>query len=295
MSSPSADLIIAFEAVVRLGSLSAAARALGRAQPTVRRQIEALEQTLGVRLFTRAENGMTPTAEALALMPMAEGIEAMARAFLRTAQGDIDRVSGVVRITCPQIFATYLMPAPLAELRRLHPDLTVELVAENRVENLMRRDADIAVRLALPDQEAIVARKVTARPVGVFVARDFTSICPDEADLHAHLAQTPFVWDDRARFLAVAAAQMGLTEPARIALHTDDQVTQIAAIAGGVGAGVCQCGIAARLDLRRIAPNWGMDLQVWIAAHEDQIALPRIRRSFDMMVAAFGADPTGVR
>ena len=116
MSTPSLTNIPAFHAVMTTGSLSAAARRLRLAQPTVRRQIEALEAELGVALFTRAANGLTPTPIARTLMPYALSVLEQAAALHRAASAGAQALEGVVRITTSRIVATHVMPQVLAQL-----------------------------------------------------------------------------------------------------------------------------------------------------------------------------------
>lgn len=283
----SIDLIHAFSAVMAKGSLSAAARHLQRSQPTVRRQIETLEAEVGTTLFTRSGNGLLPTAHAVSLLPLAESIVAGSHAFVRSATISDDGINGTVRMTCSQVFATYLMPEIVTKLTSDHTGLTIEVVAEDRVENLLRRDADIAVRLVQPDQNAIVSRKVSPKKLGLFVSPDFCVDASRPYKIADYLMTIPFVWEDRDDLLAQGMRQFGWPCPSHIAVKTDDQVAQIAYIRAGAGAGICQIEIAERLGLRRIAPDWTYLLPVWIAMHEDQSKIPIIRALFDALVAAF--------
>lgn len=283
----SLDLIAAFEAVMAKGSLSAAARYLNRSQPTVRRQIEALEAELAVVLFTRSANGLDPTELAVSLFPQAKNIIYGTYAFARSAGDSADKVEGTVRITCSRIFATWLMPDILMALTTEHTGLCIELVAEDQVENLLRREADIAVRLVQPCQNAIVSRKVSPRYLGLFVAPEFRDTDGGNGDMADHLARTPFVWEDRDDLLSRGLRQLELPLPSRIAVKTDDQSAQISHIRAGVGAGICQLEIAESLGLRRVAKDWSYVMPVWVAMHEDQSKILRVRTVFDALVAGF--------
>jgi len=162
MSSPlsSIDLVAAFEAVMTKGSLSAAARYLKRSQPTVRRQIETLEADLGIVLFTRSGNGLEPTVLATSLLPQAQSIISGTHAFARIATVAANTVTGPVRVTCSRVFASLLMPNILKSITSEYPDLCVELVSEDRVANLLQREADIGIRFRAPDQNAIIAKRL---------------------------------------------------------------------------------------------------------------------------------------
>ncbi len=280
-NDPAWDLIAAWRAVHRAGSLSGAARALGLSQPTVRRQIEALEARLGTPLFTRDTQGLTPLAGADDLAALAATIDAAARAFLRAAQGARDRVEGTVRLSCPALIGVEILPAALARLARAHPGLTVELALTNRVEDILRHEADVAVRLGPPGQDRIVARKVAAVEVGLFAAPGLAAADIAYATLQATV---PFVGDDRRDLIAQGFAALGLPHPARTVLRTDDDLAQLAAIRAGVGAGVCQTRVAA--GLLRLCPAIALRREAWVVTHEDLRHLPRIRAVIDALAAA---------
>ena len=180
MSSPdpSWDLYGAFLAVMQGGSLSAASRALAVAQPTVRRQIEQLEAQLGVVLFTRAPNGLVPTEVARATLPYAEAIASAARALVRSVSAPADADRGTVRVTCSEVVGVEVLPPMIAALRSKHPQLQIELAATNRNEDLLRRDADIAVRMTEPTQEALVRQRAGRIELGLFATKAYLAAHP---------------------------------------------------------------------------------------------------------------------
>jgi len=147
-TGPSWDLYRTFAAVMRDGSLSAAARSLGIAQPSVSRHIDELERALGTTLFVRSQRGFSPTDRALALLPYAEDLIATSAALLRAASASPDEISGVVRISASEIVAVEHLPPIIAALRRTHPGIAVELAPSNALDDLLARRADIAVRNA---------------------------------------------------------------------------------------------------------------------------------------------------
>ena len=143
------ELYRSFLGVLREGSLSGAARALGITQPTVGRHVAALEEALEVVLFTRSQVGLLPTEVALALRTHAEAMESTAASLQRAASGQGEGVRGVVRVSTSEVVAVEVLPPIVAKLREAHPALKVELVSTNRVQDLLRREADIAVRMPL--------------------------------------------------------------------------------------------------------------------------------------------------
>src|SRR5690606_5411538 len=166
-ASPGWELYRSFLAVVREGSLSGGARLLGLTQPTVGRHIDALEQSLGTALFTRSQGGLAPTEAALSLVPHAEAMSMAAEALQRAASGEAEEDRGTVRITASEMIGTEVLPSILAAFSEKHPRIAIELVLSNRTDDLIRRDADIAIRMIRPTQSSLVARKCGSVKIGV--------------------------------------------------------------------------------------------------------------------------------
>ncbi len=278
------ERIVIFEAVMRTGSLSAAARDLELSQPTVRRAIEALEAEVSASLFTRSVNELVPTAKGRDLSQAARAVVEASYAFHRSATADKDLVSGTVRISASQVISHFTLPKMVADLRDNHPELKVELAPDDRRSDLLRRDADIAIRHVAPSQKQLVAQKVPSIELGLFTKGKFRAGRIDDV-----LKTAPFIWEDRGMTLTKAARELDLPEPAHVAAATDDQALQIALIAAGVGIGVAQVPVAKRLGLEPVDPGWRVELPVWIVAHEDQINSSPIRQTFDLLVAGFRA------
>lgn len=276
------ERIVVFEAVLRTGSLSAAARDLQLSQPTVRCTIEALEIELADSLFTRSDNGLIPTRKAHDLWPTAKAVVETSYAFYRAAASDPRTVAGTVRVSSSRVVSHFVLPRMLAELRIRHPNLKVELVPDDRSTDLLRRDADIAIRHVAPKQLQLVARKVGSIELGLFSKAEV-----GETDIISCLKNQPFVWEDRSVILATAAEDLNLPRPSKIAVATDDQALQVALFAAGVGMGICQVPIAEDLSLNRAVHEWRLDLPVSVIAHEDQINSPSVRQTFDFFAAKF--------
>ena len=273
-SFPSLDLIPAFCAVMRHGSLSGAARSLQTSQPTVRRHIEGLEDTLGQPLFTRAANGLTPTPMAHTLLPRAQAVMAEAAALQRAASGGEAELSGSVRITCSRVVASHVMPHALLALRQSAPKITIELAATDVAENLLHRAADIAVRFSPPQQLALVAKRLPDVEIGLFATAQVAALSPDFVAL-------PFVTDESDDQIRDWLHGAGITPPRQTVLRCDDALAQIGHIAAGVGVGACQVKLATRLGLQRILPQLKYQMHGWLVVHEDQAQIPRIRHIFD--------------
>jgi DNA-binding transcriptional LysR family regulator len=164
-------LLRSFLAVIDAGSLIGAARILGTYQPTLSRQITELESQLGASLFERTGRGLVPTAAGRAIVDAAREVAEAVDGIVTTLAGTRAATRGSVRLSCSQVAATYLMPSLLSQLRRQHPQIQIELSASNAVSNLLRREADIALRLLRPSQTSLVARKLADMPMGAYAAR----------------------------------------------------------------------------------------------------------------------------
>jgi DNA-binding transcriptional LysR family regulator len=283
-SLPSWELYETFLSVLEGGSLSAASRVLGVAQPTVRRRLEALEANLGSVLFTRGPAGLTPTEAALTTRPHAEAMAAAAAAMVRSLSAPPDEARGTVRVTCSRVVGVEVLPEFLQPLLRAHPTLQVELSLSNQTQDLLRRDADVAVRMVAPTQAALVARKAGTIHVGFFArAEVLGSRAPKRL---AELLDFPLIGADRERGFFEALQAAGLPLTARdLTVRTDDDVAQLAAIRAGLGIGVCQVALATRWpELVRVLPGLQFPLETWVVMHEDLRRVRRVRLVFEHLV-----------
>ena len=280
---PAWDHWRSFLAVVQEGSLLGAARPLALTQPTVARHIDALEASVGARLFTRSRNGLAPTPLALTLIPQAEAMATAADTLRRVASGAQDAARGTVRVAASHAVGTFILPPILADFREQHPAIVVELSLANRNANLLRRDVDIAVRMARPMQEAVVARRVGRARIGLFAHESYLArhCAPQTAeDLFTH----PLIGIDRDEWL-IAGAAIGKRRLTRadFALRCDSDAAQVMAIAAGYGIGPCHLAVAATMpQLVRILPDvieFGYDM--WVAMHEDLRDTQRVHLLFD--------------
>ncbi|NPU13641.1 LysR family transcriptional regulator [Bradyrhizobium sp. 83002] len=279
------SLLRSFLAVIRRGSLSAAARATGLTQPTVGRHIDELEAGLGVALFTRSQAGLLPTEAATALVPHAEAMEAAFAALVRTARtgGDARQPRGVVRISASEIVGTFVLPTILAGIRKRYPKIIIELVLNNRTDDLLRRDADIAVRMIRPKQDGLVARRIGSIPLGLYAHRDYIARfgLPDTIDALAAHHVIGFDRDDHSA-RSVASSQLPISREL-FSYRTDSDVAQVTAIEAGLGIGGMQIAMARRNPalVPVLANQVAFELDCWLAVHEDQKDAPPIRAMFD--------------
>lgn len=285
---PSWDHYRTFLAILAEGSLSGAARILGLTQPTVARHADQLEAALKRRLFLRSPHGLSPTEAALAIAPYAEAMAAAGAALRREAAGGREAVEGTVRITASEVVGGERLPPILAGLRARHPRLAIELVASNVAQDLLRRDADVAVRMFDPVQEALVARRVGAVELGLFATPGYLARRGAPMTLEA-LPDFDLIGYDR-ETPALRALLGGLPRVGReaFALRADGDLAQMAALRAGFGVGVCQVGLASGLT-RLLSETFALTLPVWVVMHEDLRTSPRCRAVFDALVEGLAA------
>jgi DNA-binding transcriptional LysR family regulator len=281
----------AFLAVLEEGSLSAAARRMGVAQPTMRARIEALERALGCVLFTRSVRGLVPTAQARALGDSARAMARASEAFVRAASAEPGEAAGVVRLSVSELVGVEVLPPMLAGLRRRHPGLIVEVETSNAAANLLEQEVDIAVRMHPPRQQALVARKAASIPIGMFAHADYLAARGAPQTL-ADLAEHDLIGSDRA--LAdreFTAALLPDLDPGRFVIRTDSHPAQLAAARAGLGVAMVQRPLGlADPRLQPVLPELTvMTLETWIVTHEDLRDVPRVRAAFDYLVEAFRA------
>lgn len=284
-ATPDWDSHQAFLAVIETGSLSAAARQLGLAQPTVRFRIDALERAVGQPLFTRAAGGMVPTAQALALVEPVRQMAHAARTFHRAATAPLGQIAGSVRLSAAEFVGNAVLPAMLAPLLERHPALDIELALSNRAADLLHQEADIAIRMVRPSQGALRAQHVGRIPLGLFAAPAYAQrhgLPATVAELRDHRLIGP---DRHGEDLALAV-RLGelIGAPPRFSVRTDNHPAQRAAVAAGLGIGVVQVPVGQR-DLLRVLPDVIVaELDAWVVAHEDLRHAPRIDAVFAHLV-----------
>ena len=280
------ELYRSFLGVLKEGSLSGAARTLGITQPTVGRHVTALEQALGGVLFTRSQLGLMPTELALALRSYAEAMESTAAALERAASSQGEGVRGVVRVTASDVIGVEVLPPIVAQLREQHPALKIELVLTNRVQDLLRREADIAVRMVRPRQEQLVARRIGRIELGLHARKDYLSRHGTPRNMGELGGQSIIGYDQVTAFIRSAGKSLQGFNRDGFSLRTDSDLAQLALIRCGAGIGVCQVALARRdAALQRVlSKTFSLQLETWVTMHEDLRNSLRCRATFDALV-----------
>jgi DNA-binding transcriptional LysR family regulator len=243
-------------------------------------------------LFERTGRGLLPTRTALQLAQAARQMQDGALQLSRTLAGTKSQAGGTVRITASVPVAVQLLPPILLDLRLALPDIQVELVSSNQISNLLRREADIAIRMVRPDQASLVARKLGEAAVGAYAHRDYLARCGVPAQ-PSELLQHELIGSDAHPAIRQGFEAMGFPVPREaFALRSDDLIVQWQAVRAGLGIGFL-ADYQARLD-PAVRPVLAGQLQIpplpmWLAVHREIRTSRHIRAVFDFLAAALPA------
>lgn len=288
MSQPDWSQIQSFAAVAEHGSLSAAARAQHSSQPTLSRHIAQLEATLGTRLFDRSSGGMTLTDAGADLLTHAQTMTDAAARFGTGRDSTGKDIAGTIRLTASHVVANFILPPILCDLHIAYPGIEIEVVASDTTENLLRREADIALRMYRPTQPDVIARHIADLPLGAYATPDYIAEhgAPDTLnDLMYH----SIIGYDRSSLIIDGFAQRGVKVGRDFfAFRSDDQVLCWHMVLAGYGIGFAQRRVG-DADPRVIRVSKEMDvgsMPLWLTAHPDLRRIPRVRRVYDWLARA---------
>lgn len=283
------SLVRSFLAALDQGSLLGAARVLRHSQPTIGRHIAELENQLGVVLFERTGRGLVPTTTALQLADAARDMEAGALQLARRLSGAQTQTTGTVRITASVPVAVRLLPPLLAQMRQALPDIQIELVSSNQVSNLLRREADIAVRMVRPDQTSLIARKIGEVGLGAYAHRSYLARRGPLRQA-TDLLQHELIGSDADTTILQGFQALGYpVTRASFALRSDDFIVQWQAVRAGLGVGfVADYMARAEPDVVRVLPGLLKipPLPMWLAVHREIRSNGRIRAIYDFLAEA---------
>ena len=285
------SLVRSFLAVLEKGSLLAASRDLQLSQPTIGRHVAELESQLGLVLFDRNGRGLLPTEAAYHLAESARIMQSGADQLARNVMGADLGASGTVRITASQPVSCYVLPPLLAQMRLSLPDVQVELVASNEVSNLLRREADIAVRMVQPQQASIIARRVGKVTLRACAHQDYLrrrGVPRQPNDLLAHDLIGGDRNDDTLKGFAAQGLVVGREQ---FAFRADDLIVVWQAVRAGLGVGfVSEHLIRSDPAVIPVLPKLKIEpLPVWLAVHKEIRTSKRIRAVYDFLADALPA------
>lgn len=275
----------AFLVTAEEGSLSAAARALGMAQPTLGRQVDGLEQELGIVLFERVGRGLTLTPSGLELLEhVREMGEAAGRVSL-AALGQSQALEGNISISASETYAAVLLPPIIAKLRREEPGIQIEIVVANHASDLLRREADIAIRNFRPTEPDLVAKKIGMAGAVLYAAPDYLAEL-GHPSTPFDLRHADFVNMDRSGMMlkGLNSLGLGLTE-ANFPLLTESYLVMWELVKQGAAIGILDAHIGdAEPGVVRVLPDLEpLAFPIWLVAHRDVTTSRRVRRVFDFL------------
>ncbi|MEP5760868.1 MAG: LysR family transcriptional regulator [Litoreibacter sp.] len=271
-------LIQAFLAVAEHGSLSAAARASGVSQPTLGRQIKAIESQMNVCLFDRQPKGLVLSETGQDLLPSAQAMFAAAGQFANVAAGRDSQAEGTVRITASEFVSHFILPKIFAKMRREHPDIQLELSPTDNTDNLLFREADIALRMYRPTQLDMITRKLGVLELGFFASKSYLDRRGRPEDVCALMKHDLIGYDRSERFIKGAASFGWDLSRRDFMVRCDLQTLHGELIAEGCGIGILSKVAAASMpQLEPIIPDFPTPgLGVWLTSHEAVRHTPRV-------------------
>lgn len=279
------SLLQVFLSVAETGSLSAAARALGQTQPTVGRHIQSLEASLDVALFKRQARGMALTAEGEALLDHARAMRGAADALQLQAAGRESDLRGTVRITASEFVSLHFLPRMVAEARDTYPEIEVEIVATDRAENLLFREADIAIRMFRPTQLNLVAKKIGVVELGLFGSVSYIQkhgypMTP------ADMAHHNIIGADTRSHMIDGFRKAGMEVDRHFfPVRCDTNTVTFELVRAGAGLGFGALPMVRR-DPNLRAIDFGVEippLEIWLTAHDAVRRAPRVEAIWDLL------------
>lgn len=275
----------AFLVTAEEGSFSAAARALSMTQPTLGRQVSALEAELGVTLFQRVGRGQELTPAGMELLEHARHMGEAAGRVSLAATGQNQSIEGSVCITASEMYSAHLLPPVVARLRREAPGIRIEILASNAIRDLRRREADIAVRNAAPTQPDLIARRLRDDQAGLFASHGYVA-ANGPFDTPADLARADFLGFDNPDVMLDGLIERGLPlTRVNFPVLSASHLVQWAMVLEGVGIGIVPLSVARNAPgIARILPrSEPITFPIWLTAHRELRTSRRVRLVYDML------------
>ncbi|MEX0345640.1 MAG: LysR family transcriptional regulator [Rhizobiaceae bacterium] len=269
------------------GSLSAAARKLGLTQPTLGRQVSALEDELGVALFERVGRGLSLTKGGLELVEHVRKMSEAADRVSLTASGQSQSVQGTVRITATEVASAFVLPPIVKRLRASEPGISIEIVASNSIRDLRRREADIAIRSVRPTDPDLIARKLGTGRAHLYAAHGYVDQMGGLQAAEDFAAAEFIGFEENEQFLD-ALNDVGLNLTARnFAISTANHLVHWELVKSGAGIGVMVDSVGDSEPLVRRVATWlkPFEYEIWLVAHREVNTSRRVRLVFDRLVA----------
>lgn len=275
----------AFLVTAEEGSLSAAARALGMAQPTLGRQVDALEQELDVVLFERVGRGLTLTPSGLELLDHVRAMGEAANNVSLIAAGQSQSIEGKICISASDIYSVIALPPIIEKLRKMEPGIQIEIVASNKTSDLRRREADIAIRSYRPTEPDLIAKKIKDVPARLFATQEYLDrIGNPKTPYDLRNADFINITSGDALMEMLNAQGMSVTKD-NFPILTEDFNVMWALVKQGLGIGILDGYLGdGDPDVVRVLPDLEVaTFPVWLVAHRELNTSRRIRMVFDLL------------
>jgi DNA-binding transcriptional LysR family regulator len=275
----------AFLVTAEEGSLSAAARALGMTQPTLGRQVTALEKELGTILFERAGQGLVLTPSGLELLEHVRAMGNAANQVSLTASGQTQDIEGSVCISASEVYAAYVLPPIIAKLRQLQPKIQIEILASNEESDLRRREADIALRNFEPTQPDLIAKKLKEVAARFYAAKKYLDNVGRPESIE-DLQQLDFIAFDNPNTLINYLKDLGLVlSKSNFRLVTANYITHWELVKQGLGIGIMpeEIGDAEHLVEQALPKFPPLTFPIWLTTHRELRTSRRVRIVFDLL------------
>ena len=281
----------AFHATVQEGSLSAAAKALGVTQPTLSRQVAALEAELEITLFERVGQRLVLTDSGAMLVEHVSSMSEAALQFSLAASGQSQQIEGSVVISASQLDAAFRLPRIIAELRREEPRISIEVIVTNEPSDLLRREADIAIRSFHPTQNDLIAKKLGEEVIRLYGTPEYFKQLPESSDA-TDLNSMQIIGFDRSNAVSdIFNAQGWKLGKDNFQLLTSFQLLQLGLCKEGLGLIFFPEDMGDKdTDLVRAFERAEpiMTLPVWLVCHQELRTSLRVRRVFDFIADRLG-------
>jgi DNA-binding transcriptional LysR family regulator len=277
----------AFLVTAEEGSLAAAARSMGMTQPTLGRQVAALESEIGFDLFTRRGRGLELTPNGIKLLEHVRLMGNAANQFSLSASGKSDVIEGDVSITASELLSTFMLPRMIKTLREAEPGIDIEIVSTNEERDLNRREADIAIRSVRPTQPELIAKKLCSVRGHLYAAKSYLQQLGSIDELN----KANFIDTQNPGRLMELLNSSGLTlSKQNFPVISNSHIVQWELVKQGVAisATVAEIGDNEPLVERVVISNLPLiTMDLWLVTHNELKTNPRIRRVFDFLVTEF--------
>lgn len=284
----------AFLVTAEEGSLSKASASLGMTQPTLSRQVSALEEELSVALFERGNKGLELTPSGLELLEHVRKMGEAAMSLSLAASGQSDTIEGSVCVSTTQIMAVYVMPSIIKKLRQEAPGIMIELVASDEESDLKKREADIAIRACRPTQPYLIATKLSKMSAPLYIAKSYFDELGRPSSLEEFSKANFIGFGNNDFFMQLLNARGMNLSSENFPFFSEDRLVQIELVKQGLGIGLMpkEIGDKESAVLPILSQLEPFEAEMWLVTHRELRTSRRIKKVFDFLVSELRHDTT---